>query len=394
MKKIIILTLFVFVLLVSNVYALGITPGSNTLFYGNETKQGYFKIVNNQNKDFLALLSVDGEFADCVDLSYDSIVFEGTKEFVYVDYNISFGSCDLKPGKHRSRIIVTEIPDYALVGLSDNEVVSAVGVAHVVNVIVPYPGLYVEYGVDIYDDNESVGFVVKVNNLGKLNLDNVYAEINIFNSKDEKVGFVVTDSKSINSKNKRELVGVWDENVKLGDYRVEIILHVDNQTREFEKRFSVGNIKVDIKDIIVKDFTLGDIAEFDILLSNNWGGTVRDVYAVLNIAEIDGRLIGEVKTESVDIEPYGEVGLKGFWDTLGISEGDYELHLSVYSNEKIVGEMFIDLQLTKSRLVVNLLDDDEEFNPLFVILVFVLGLIFLVNFILFYVFLIRKKNFS
>jgi len=99
------------IIIIQNVFAIGITPGRTTInFEPNLQKQGYFSIINSENKEMSVVFMVRGNFSEYVTLSETYAEFskeESTKSFTYT---INLPSKIDTPGRHEIEIVALETP--------------------------------------------------------------------------------------------------------------------------------------------------------------------------------------------------------------------------------------------------------------------------------------------
>jgi len=323
----------------TNILAIGISPGKTTLdFSPNSQQEISFKVLNNEKKDMDVLLYVGQSELSSIVILYDSIVsFKSEEESKEFKYAVKFPSTIEEPGDHEMQVIALEIPK----GSSGNNFVGATAaVATVLNVRVPYPGKYAKIDLAVSDSKigEDMTFVVPTWNLGTDDIINAQASIDILGPTNEKIVTLNTEKKGIKSKSKTELVAKWNADVNAGKYFAVATLTYDGKTARAEKIFALGDLFIDIVDISVKDFNLGEVAKFNILIENKWNDVVTNVVPEIKISDKDGNEVASFKGAGIDVDALSKAELNAYWDTEGVKEGVYDgraiLHYSGKTTEK------------------------------------------------------------
>ncbi|MFH1376407.1 MAG: hypothetical protein ABIH25_02115 [Candidatus Woesearchaeota archaeon] len=322
------------ILLIQNVFALGIAPARKVVYFepGLEESVG-IKIVNNDQKDMKVVLYAEGELANLVSLSTTELIFSSSEDQKEVSYKYKLPQNIEKPGEHTIEIVAREIPiKQALDGTS---VSASIAVVSQLKINVPYPGKYAiaELKVAETGRTDQVNFIVVVNNLGTQKIVEAKGTIDIYGPTNEKIASVVSESGSIESKERAEFNAVWSGSINPGKYYAKLSVSYDGDVTEADKTFNVGNAEIEIKDISVRDFKLGQIAKFEILVENNWADIMKEVYTELIIKE-SGTEIGKFKSASEDVSALSKETLIAYWDTAGIDEGVYDATIVLYYNQQ------------------------------------------------------------
>jgi len=329
--------IFIFIMLLSyNVTALGITPGRSTFEYNaGEEKKVDFTIVNTEKKEMNLVVLIEGEFNESIGLSENSLKMNANEESKALSFIFRMPS-GLTPGLHESKIVVLQLPEKTSSGGAF--VGSVVGVATQVHVNVPYPGKYLEGEVNIVqDENGKIIFAIPVTNRGDLDLTRVKGNIDVYSSLNEKVVSVNTNEISLLSKERKELVSELDtSNMKVGPYRAVVSVLYDEKVLSLEKEFNVGAKKLNVEDIAVNDFSLGEIAKFEILVENKWSEKIKDVYAEMVVYNKEGAKMAEFKSANYDVDSLSKTLIVAFWDTDGVKKGSYDssLYLKYLQNSE------------------------------------------------------------
>ncbi len=341
MKALFLLAIFTLFTLtfMQNVLAIGITPGRTTINFQSALHEEIeFKVLNSEHKAMRVMFSAVGELAEYITLKTESAIVdfaadEAEKTFTYtVDLPEK-----MLPGEHEAKIEATELaPEGGGKGVQIGAILT---VTSQLLVKVPYPYKYaqIQLTVSESDVNKTTSFYVEVENLGEQDLVDMQATIEILSATNDKIAILKTDRKTMAAQTKGELATRWIANVNPGNYRAVVTLAYDEgKLATTEKTFSVGSLLVDVVDIAVRNFRLGDIAKFDITVENKWSEQIKNVYAQLQIEDVNKNLIANVRTPSVDLLPLGRAVLNAYWDTAGVKEGTYSGNLLLNYADKVL----------------------------------------------------------
>ncbi len=354
-KTVLLLLLSIFITLISlsNALAIGVTPGRTTLdFQPNLQRTIEIAVLNNEHKDMKIAFGVMGELADYVSLNAKSLELKPDEESKSIAYTINLPS-SLQPGTQEAKIIVTEVPKD--IGENDVTVGAAIVTISQLLVKVPYPYKYAEIRLKTKDaSNGKVNIYVEVDNLGQHDLVDRQAIIEIFGPTNEKIAVLKTDTKTIPAGKKDELVASWQDNVNAGQYKaVASLAYDEGKIANAEGIFSVGSLGVDVVDISVKNFRLGEIAKFEIVAENKWNQATKDVFAQLQIFDGQSQNVADVKTASLDISPLSRQILTAYWDTAGIKEGEYSGKIILnFAGQKIERQLKTEIKLNSIKVEI------------------------------------------
>jgi hypothetical protein len=404
MSKLLII-LFIVLFLVSGVLAeettsvviekdssLGVSPGRTTLdFEAGLRKAISFEILNPSGREMNLIVSVQGDLKDYIQLESVNINLPSGELSKTISYDINLPG-KLDPGLNTGEVVILELPSGS--GVSETGVSALLGVITQVYVYVPYPGKYANSRMNIFsDDLGEVSFVFPVVSLGEFDLVSVHANVDIYDSFGEKIDSFNTNSISVPSGEKKELVYRWDKEVPYGGYRAAASLIYDGEVLSFEENFGVGVKELELQEIKVNDFSLGQIAKLEMLVENKWSESVSDAYIETKIYNEKGDLVSGFKSSAYDIEPLSKQIFVSYWDTAGVRIGTYETQLSINYGGKI-SEKSLRFKVDENDLTVLGLGyvisaGEGEGNNLIVILIVVIVVLVLINLLWFL--LIRKK---
>lgn len=357
-KGMILTVLFIF--LSCNVFALGIVPARNVVNF-KEGGIGTFDISveNTENKDMqvAVFLEGDGRITSKMQLSTTLLEFNAEESSKLVTYSYESPS-DLEPGENQVKIIFRELPKQVAGG--EPVVGTTVAVAHQFRIQVPYPGKYAVADLKVSETGKTdeVIFLVPVNNFGTQEILSAKGTIEIYDpSTNEKLATIQTNEKRINVGTEEELVGEWSEGVKIGAYLARVKVEYDGrETKEIERVFLVGKKEVELIDIIVNDYSLGQIAKFNVIVRNNWNENVKELFSEMVVTTPEDVEVARLKSSTEDVDAFGEQDLTVYWDTEGVEAGEYNLDLAIHHDDKITGQAV--------RMVVGLTSIDFDFGGL------------------------------
>jgi hypothetical protein len=297
-----------------------------------------FYVYNDEHKNMQVLLSVRGELNNSISLYKHLIDFSPSNEGKKFKYNVKLDEF-LEPGLHSAEIVALEIPKASGEGYSG----SRSRVVSELQVHVPYPGKFVNADLNVgkAEINETAELTVSVLNRGKMDIEECRAIIEIFTLLGESVGSVETNSLSVKSFSEVKLKSEWMVNVLPGDYIAKIKVFYDGEILEIEKQFAVGAKNLSIEGVLVNNFQLGEIAKLQILVENTWNQNLEGVYANLIVYDKNGQVVADVRSAPEIVDKLSKKELIAYWDTVGVSEGDYNGKLVVDYSKRTEKDLVI-----------------------------------------------------
>ena len=326
--------------------ALSISPTKFTYYFEpNLEREINFKIRNEDpNKNLTSYVS--GDLAEYVNLSRTS--FTGGGEFVA---SLSLPEKIDKPGKHNILIGAIEERNNSLsTGIGASAAVQAL-----IEIIVPYPGKYIEADFTINDVNEgeNIYFKLDIHNLGTEDVL-LRSKLEIYGIEKEKIETKDLVPQNIKSKEKVSIEDFIDgSNLNPGFYPVIVTLDYGEKLK-INDSFRVGHFFVNVTDYSYR-FKSSKINRFNIEIENLWNLKMENVYSEVIVTD-KGKIIDEFKTPSINLEPWGKANLTGFFDAVNIISGRYIANIRLfYSNEssfKLVTIYVEEQKLDKIWLII------------------------------------------
>lgn len=374
--------------------SLGITPARTTInFEPGLSRDIEFGVINSGGKNMGVLFTVQGELGKYISFPIKEASIsseEGSKTF---SYKINLPE-KLGPGLHTGEIFILEVPEGG--SQAGTQVLATLAVVTQLHIYVPYPGKYANSQMVIYNANqgENVKFVFPVVSAGEFDLTSVRAQVAIFNKLDEQVGIFETDSISVESGTKKEIIYDWKADVPIGEYRATATLIYDEGTINLEEQFSVGSKELELKEINVNGFTLGEIAKLEMLVENKWSEPISGAHIETKIKNSNGDIVSSFESASYDVAALAKQMFVSYWDTAGVRVGTYETEVSInYAGKS--SKKNLQFKVEENDLTIiglgYVISAGEEGGPdtLVIVLVTVIVLLVFVNLLWF--FLIRKK---
>jgi len=338
--------LILFILILPNVFAIGISPAATTIDFEAGLEKTYsFSVVNSENKDTSIVLYVQGELSNYIELSHTSDFLSSGDSAKQYSFTLKLPDT-MDAGLKEGEIVVMDIPQNA--GGGGTNVNAKVALVHQVHVNVPYPGQFIDVRADIIAGGEMTKFIIPIRNKGTEKIQKASADIEIFLS-GEKIDSIKTNEIDIRAGEEKELYAEWKPS-KIGEYLARINIKYDGSEKTIEKEFEVGETLIKIEDIRAENFQLGEVAKFELTLNNEWSENVRDVYVKMQFFK-DGNLIEEAKTPTQDIASGRVEKFNAFFDTSGIEAGTYDVKIILNYNGKS-SERETTAEITDNSIVV------------------------------------------
>jgi len=305
-----------FVLIASNISAIGLGPGGyETTFSPGASQKFDFTALNNGKNPVTYNVYVKGELKDDITCSPNSLSLKGGAMGGFSCTLIMPNS--LEPGPHKAAIGIIESAPSG--GVGQISVLSAVEARLTVNV--PYPGFYVSIKLSANNTeiNKPTNIQVKVKNLGK---DNITTQIPIeIMSGEEIVGNAMTDEKFIESMKEETFNVVWVANVaNAGKYTAVANLVHEDKTFNASTSFMVGDLIINIINLTSEIYP-GEIGKFNLTLQNMWSEPV-DSNVEIDVLK-NNTLLGS-KNDTLSMKGFEKKDFKIFWDTPLQETGVYQ----------------------------------------------------------------------
>ncbi|MFB6246272.1 MAG: hypothetical protein ABEI74_01615 [Candidatus Pacearchaeota archaeon] len=312
---------FASILIVQEASALGITPGRKTLDYSaGETKELEFEVINSENEDSTIFLKTSGALNESIQLNKKRVEFSKGERSKTVSYTLNMPQNLESPGTHKSQIVAVGVPS----DLEGGQVVgSNVAISTQIHVEVPYPDKYLEAGeIKVQADNQSATFFTPIINKGTKAIEEAKAEISIEDPSGNEVTTIESGRKSLKSGKRSELIARWNTPKSSGNYKANIKITYDGQKITKEKAFGLSGNPVEIINVKVDDFKLGEVAQFKSMVKSNYNRGIENAFIEMSILD-DNEKIGDIKSRTYKIPAKGKKRMVAYWDTEGVNKGSY-----------------------------------------------------------------------
>lgn len=306
--------------------SIGISPSSFRFFFEPGLERTFNYEATSSDPSQPIKIYVTGDLAEYTTLSKDS--FTGRGSF---SVKLKLPSAIEKPGTHT--ILVGAREDKKE---SEGETMIG-GIAAVqarIDIIVPYPGVYLEHTFNIGNINgeEKAQAEIMLSNLGTEDLS-VKASIKIYDQNETEVLISrELDDVFLESKESKIITEELDtESFKPGEYKGILTLQYGGKTDESHSQFRIGEFFVKIVDYSYL-FEKGKINPFNIEVESKWNAKIDRVYATVSISD-EGVLLQTFETLSKELSPWEIKNLTGYIDTTGLESKRYTASISVkYEN--------------------------------------------------------------
>ncbi|HII72152.1 TPA: hypothetical protein HA265_05340 [Candidatus Woesearchaeota archaeon] len=316
--------------------AIGVGPSRKIIsFAAGQEISDELMAINNDRKAVRLGIYAQGEFSDSVTFErtlYD--IGEG-QVLTAIPYRLKMPA-SAKPGEHKLELVVREFPPGT--DIEGSTVTAAIAVISEIIIKVPYPGKYAEgkmFVSNAENMDKDTQFTIMVYNYGSEDIDQLSATVDIYSPTGDKVGSAETNRRSAKSKEEIRLAAMWPKEVKMGSYIAKVTVKYDDKEFFIEQPFDIGRFTIELSDVKVDNFRLGDVAKFDVSLMNNWNKQIDGVFIEFIIDDNNGNEMNRFKTAAIDI-PAGELGkLEGYWYTADVMPGIYQVKMQVNYAKKI-----------------------------------------------------------
>ena len=192
-------------------------------------------------------------------------------------------------------------------------------------------------------------FFIPVINRGKERIDKGKLKVDIY-SGGEIVQTLKSNETTIGPLEREELILEWATDVE-GIYKAVITFDYDGEIVQLEKDFNVGMDILEVAQIYVKDFQLGEIAKFNVMLDNNAEEEFKNVYFSISVYDEEGGIVGNFKSPTSESLPLGRSEISAYWDTEDMDVNAYNAKFElVYDGGKI--ERNIQIAVEEDKIIV------------------------------------------
>lgn len=326
------LLFFIFFLFFSSVSAVGIR-GADLSFVIDFEPNGEFeytyKVHPDSGKVQDYLFYAKGDLEEHITFTPEKLYDVSGSESPSFKAKISFPD-SIEPGLHRQEICVGEGEAEGTGGISVKTAACAA-----IKVLEVYPEVYLLS--EIESNNANIGdpvvFDISVENWGRPNISNLYADIDIF-EEEKKIETISTDVTSLNSREKKTLTTNLDtSNYDAGNYRAVAKLKYESKEDILNTSFKIGQLSINILNY-TKETEIDSVNEFFVEVESGWNTKIENIYADVKVSK-EGETLSSFKTVSESLDPWDTKKLVGYVDTTEFeSLGEYDVSIDVqYAGE-------------------------------------------------------------
>jgi hypothetical protein len=333
----IIVFLMLLVIFTNFVTSLGVSPARKLYDTSKNIVTGELKIINTQSDEIDLIVYATGENADLILLDEQSLsISKKGSEIINYELNIPE---DLSPGRHDIIInVVEELSSRSSTVNTKNSVK-----AHVY-IDVPYPGEFIDakLNIDSNDLNKPTTFTMSLFSRGTKDIHNINADVIIKGPTNQEITRLTSTKLNLSAQNSGKVTATWipNENINPGVYFAEVIVNYAGKQTKLTQVFEIGKKSLNIKDIIINNFKLGQINEIKVVVESAWNKDISDARAELDLINDKGLSLNKVETLTKDVPSLGRVLLPGYWNTKNIDIGDYDISVKLFYDDKISEKLF------------------------------------------------------
>ena len=371
----ILISIIMLIMFANAVSALIISPPKIDINYepGKEVSWG-FNVGGIRDEGIIAYFKVisTGPLNQSISILTGNNLTITTGKWVQVGGKIILPS-NLKPGPHRSGVVVAQTAEKSSQGIS-----ALIGVEYVINVNVPYPGKYLESILEIRDVKvgEPVHFLIKLTNKGIETVDVASVNLKIYDSDRNEVKEFNENVYNIN-KNEGKLITLeWNSTgYKYGAYKAVATITYDQKSETIEKGFRLGDLFIKIINVTGNLIEKGKVGKISALVESQSNDFIDNVYVVIEV-ETKNQVI-QLKSPSYSFTPFSSLEFPVYMDSANLDVGKYKAKAILYYLDK-TDEMKFSLTIQR-----NLLKSILKTSTLMIIIIIVLLFLVIFNFLRF-----------
>lgn len=333
------ITLVIILILLSPiVYAIGISPSSIEMWYEPNKEESYDYIVKVKDQEPTQVMMYSkGDLNESITLEKTLVELQ-PGVWTKFSFKIKFPPT-LQPGMHDNRIGIVESS-----GLNEGGGIGVIaGVESVLRIRVPYPGRYLElekFEIPTGEVNKPIELTIELRNLGKEDVNDARARIDIKNSAGETVTALTTEGVSIKQKETGVLKTQWQTSTPGVYSATGTVIYDENRLELPEQGFRVGELTIEIINVSAPPILKGEIAKVYADIKSIWNAEIKDVYTELEVKDQNGEVVGKSEGPTVNILPWSTKNLVLYWDSKAMETGEYEGKITVHyagkSDEELV----------------------------------------------------------
>ncbi|MFT4261088.1 MAG: hypothetical protein ACMXX9_01495 [Candidatus Woesearchaeota archaeon] len=307
MKKII-LTILLITLIIPQIHALGIAPAKTETL---ELSQTYnLRIINNLNQDFIATIKIPNELSQYITLSQSQIEFTNQTQHEIIQITTNIPREKLNPGRNQIPITISKITQ------TQSQIAAQISLTHDLIIINPVQEPLLEFEIlnSNFEPNKKGIITLKTTNIG-LTQTTLTSTIKINQE-------TIQQTKTIQSLETININYNWTP-TQIGTKTIQAQIKYDQELLEKNKTILVGKPTINITSLTTYPFRLGEIAQIDLKLKNEWTNNL-DVQITANIKQTNIQT-----TQQIQIQPNKNIVVPIYLNTLGLEPGNYDLEIQL-----------------------------------------------------------------
>lgn len=313
---------------------VAITPGAQSVAYEpGAISEVTFLIQGAPGQEFT--LSAGGELAAFLELPSDSVTMNPNGAAVI---KVKFTVPEIAaPGKHSAEVVISEKPEERLFGVPGN-VRAYAAVRAPIEVFVPCPDKCADlsFGASDADLGQPAFFTVNIVNTGSKAILAADGQVEIYDSQNNVVATIpLTTTQDIAPGTSASLNSEWQAQGDLGLYTANATVNFDEYSKDLKDTFKVGDLFININSISPTLFYIGDLTPVFVNIVSKWGQTINNVYALVEIKDIDGNTLVSAETPTLpSIGAWEYKTLSAYLNAGGLSIGNYTGKITLYYEGK------------------------------------------------------------
>ncbi|MBN1156299.1 hypothetical protein JXA85_01665 [Candidatus Woesearchaeota archaeon] len=256
--------------------------------------------------------------------------------------------------------------------------------------LVPYPGKYADLYFDIANTNinRSTNVNLRITSRGKEPLLNTNAVVEIRDKDDVLKDVINFNDININSGETTTLSEILhSENYLPGKYFGKATYFYEGDKKEAKAEFKVGVLELKLLRTTEK-LIEEKINKFEMLVENQWNNELEEVYATGEIYNQN------FKSPTIEMQQFAESMLQSYIDTTGFQLGPAEVKINLFFKEKGEDKVYSSEQKVSVEIIEEAVETKEEekkqgFNSITLTLIIV---VFVLLVIIFDIIWLKKRK--
>jgi hypothetical protein len=392
----VLILLFLVLITISSVSALGVAPSKKIIDYDTNEHVITTRILNSEGQDKHLIITASGELSPYVTIPEPEILVRSYESEKYFDYIIQLPS-NLEPGPKILYLSISEIPS----GDAQSGASGLISITYQLIVNVPYDGLHAKGFISVSANNEKnalMNIAATIENIGTEDISRLDGTLNIFDlSTNQLVWQKNIDSQIIisekNSLKLSEESQIESNGKYLAQYSLTYYNDYSNQKKSLNltKDFEIGSYNITLTNASVKNFRLGTIAKFDMIVDADWNIPITDASTELVISDVQGNVLDTINTSGITLNPNNNM-LTAYWDTINIESGTYLVSINIYAGNKIISRTYSTI-VGNSKIVMTPEDAVSDTSSKISVRVILSAILIIVAIILIVV-LLKRRHFG